>query len=350
MLPYVLLIGASLAGGLPPVRRPEYRRAYLLVMGLACWLTASLRHVTGFDYRFYESAFQSIAAQGLEGAGWSEPGYLLLNWAVSSLGGDYRVFLFVFHLLLTALVFVWIGRYSASPWLRVFLFLSLQYFALSMNFLRQSLAAAIVLWAYPFLKSRRFFPAWAIVLLAACFHRTALIMLPLCLLLALPPTKLHYGLAALAAGAAYVLMDPLISLAVSIVPKYQHYLTEKYWQGNSFLYVLMPLGCFLFIIPLLRQTAKERSSPVLPNSVFYALLLQLFITQHFILERLSIYVSMFSLLALPAAVCAPCGRIPPRVRTGLLIGGALAYFLFAAAQGFHGVYPYRGIWERAMIP
>ena len=115
MLPYVLLIGASLAGGLPPVRRPEYRRAYLLVMGLACWLTASLRHVTGFDYRFYESAFQSIAAQGLEGAGWSEPGYLLLNWAVSSLGGDYRVFLFVFHLLLTALVFVWIGRYSASP-------------------------------------------------------------------------------------------------------------------------------------------------------------------------------------------------------------------------------------------
>ena len=38
MLPYVLLIGASLAGGLPPVRRPEYRRAYLLVMGLACWV------------------------------------------------------------------------------------------------------------------------------------------------------------------------------------------------------------------------------------------------------------------------------------------------------------------------
>ena len=112
----------------------------------------------------------------------------------------------------------------------------------------------------------------------------------------------------------------------------------------------MPLGCFLLTLPLIRQTAREHASPVLANSMLYALLLQLFITQHFILERLSIYVSMFSLLALPAAVCAPCGRIPPRVRTGLLIGGALAYFLFAAAQGFHGVYPYRGIWERAMIP
>ena len=319
-------------------------------MGLACWLLASLRYVTGFDYRFYESAFHSIAASGLDGAGWSEPGYLLLNLAVSLLWNDYRAFLFVFHLLLTVLVFTWIGRYSPAPWLSVFLFITLQHFALSMNFLRQALAAAIVLWAYPFLKSRRFLPACGVVLLAACFHRTALIMLPLCVMLTLPPTKLHYGLAACSAGAAYFLMDPLIGIALSIVPKYQHYLTEKYWQGNSFLYLLMPLGCFLFIIPLLRQTAWEQSSPVLANSVFYALLLQLFITRHFILERLSIYVAMFSLLALPAAALAPCRRVPSAVRTGVLIAAALAYFLFAASQGFRGVYPYHGVWTRALAP
>ena len=156
MFPYYLLLGASLAGGPFLARRPEYRRGYLSVMGLACWLTASMRYVTGFDYRFYESAFQSVAALGLNGAGWSEPGYLLLNWAVSFFSSDYRVFLLVFHLLLTILVFVWIGRCSPSPWLSVFLFISLQYFALSMNFLRQSLAAAIVLWAYPFLKAPGF--------------------------------------------------------------------------------------------------------------------------------------------------------------------------------------------------
>lgn len=350
MLPYYLLIGASLAGAPLPLQRTRYRWAYLFVMGLACWLAASLRYVTGFDYRFYESAFESIAVLGLDGAGWSEPGYLLLNWAVSLLWDDYRAFLFVFHLLLTVLVFVWIGRYSPSPWLSVFLFITLQYFALSMNFLRQALAAAVVLWVYPFLKKCRFLPAFGIVLLASCFHRTALIMLPLCILLTFPPSKLHYGLASFAAGAAYFLMDPLISIAVTIAPKYQHYLTEKYWQGNSFLYVLMPLACFLFTIPLLQQTVREKSSPVLVNSVFYALLIQLFITRHFILERLSIYAAMFSLLALPAAALAPCKRVSSKIRTGVLIAGALAYFFFAARQGFHGVYPYRGIWERAITP
>lgn len=350
MLPYYLLTGASLAGGGLPLQRPKYRWGYLLTMGLICWLLASLRYVTGFDYRFYESAFQSIAANGLEGADWSEPGYLLLNLTVSLLWNDYRAFLFVFHFLLTALVFVWIGRYSPTPWLSVFLFFTLQYFALSMNFLRQALAAAIVLWVYPFLKNRRFLPACGIILLAACFHRTALIMLPLCVLLTLPPSKRHYGMAALSAGAAYFLMDPLIGIAVTFVPKYRHYLTEKYWQGNSFLYVLMPLGCLLFAIPLLCQTAREKSPPVLANSVFYAFLIQLFITRHFILERLSIYPAMFSLLALPAAAHAPCKLVSSKVRTGLLIAGALAYLLFAASQGFHGVYPYHGIWERALAP
>lgn len=351
MLPYYLLIGASLAGAPLPARRPGYRRGYLLVMGLACWLLASLRYVTGFDYRFYESTFQTVAVFGLEGASWSEPGYLLLNLAVSRLCGDYRVFLFVFHLLLTLLVFIWISRYSRSPWMSVYLFLTLQYFALSMNFLRQALAAAVILWTYPFLKSRRFLPACGIVLLAACFHRTALIMLPLCFLLCLPPTKLHYGLTALAAGIIYFLMDPLIQAAVTLVPKYQHYLTEKYWQGNSFLYVLLPLGCFLFALPLLRQTARTGPpSPVLVNAMFYSLLMQLFITRHFILERLSVYVAIFSLIALPEAAAVPCKRCSSRVRTGILIAGTLAYFLFAVSQGFHGVYPYHGVWDQAITP
>ncbi len=349
MAPYFILTGMSLAG-LPMLhRRPACRWAYLLVTGAAFCLLASLRYVTGFDYRFYEATFQSIAASGLGGADWSEPGYLLLNRAVASLGGNYRAFLFVFHLLLTTLVFAWIGRYSKSVWLSVFLFLTLQHFALSMNFLRQALAAAIILWIWPFLRRRRFLPVCGVVLLAACFHRTALIMLPLCLLLAVPPSKLHYGLAALAAGLAYFLMDPLIQLAVTLVPKYQHYLTEKYWQGNSFLYILLPLGCFLTSLPLLRQK-EDPDAPILANAMFYSLLIQVFITKHFILERLSVYVAMFALLALPAAVAVPGGRLSPRVRTGLLVAGALAYLLFAASQNFHGVYPYHGIWDRAISP
>ena len=261
-----------------------------------------------------------------------------------------RVFLFLFHLLFLVLVFAWIGRYSSTPWISVYLFLVLQYLALSMNFLRQALAAAILLWIYPFLKQRRFLPSCGIILLASCFHWSALIMAPLSFLLCLRPSKRHYGLAGAAAGMAY-LLDPLLCAVIARIPKYQHYLGGIYWQGNSVLYLFLPVGCFLFALPLIKQAVEEpTASPVLANSVFYSLLIQLFITRHFILERLSIYIAFFSLLALPEAALLPGRHLTAKRRTILLLAGGFAYFLFAASQGFHGVYPYRGIWDQVILP
>ena len=86
---------------------------------------------------------------------------------------------------------------------------------------------------------------------------------------------------------------------------------------------------------------------MLANSAFYSLLIQMFITRHFILERLSIYTAFFSILALPEAVREVNGGRRAKVWTILLAACCLAYFIFAAQLGFHGVYPFHGIWSRA---
>ena len=348
MLPYFALIALGLAGEPLLSRHPEYRRKFLLLFGLACWLLASLRYVTGFDYRSYEAVFQKIAGQGLASLTAREPGYFLLNWTTALWGGGYRAFLFLVHLLVTALVLLWIGRYSSAPWLSVYLFVTLQYFAMSMNLLRQSIAAAIVLWTYPFLRRRRFLPFCGIVLLASCFHQSALFMFPLYVLLNLRVSKRHYTAAAAIAGLAYLFADPLLQLLLTVLPVYRSYPGGRYWQGNSAVYLLAPLGCFFFSLPLIRQAVRNPSaSPVLANSAFYSLLIQMFITRHFILERLSIYTAFFSILALPEAVREVNGGRRAKVWTILLAACCLAYFIFAAQQGFHGVYPYHGIWSRA---
>lgn len=87
MLPYFALIALGLAGEPLLSRHPEYRRKFLLLFGLACWLLASLRYVTGFDYRSYEAVFQKIAGQGLASLTAREPGYFLLNWTTALWGG-----------------------------------------------------------------------------------------------------------------------------------------------------------------------------------------------------------------------------------------------------------------------
>ena len=67
MIPYVFLIAASLAGAPLLAHWPKYRRTYLLARGVAFWLLASLRYITGFDYRSYETFFQMASVEGLSG-------------------------------------------------------------------------------------------------------------------------------------------------------------------------------------------------------------------------------------------------------------------------------------------
>lgn len=83
-------------------------------------------------------------------------------------------------------------------------------------------------------------------------------------------------------------------------------------------------------------------------SAFYHFLISLFITKHFILERFAIYPFVVSLAAIAditscyqknAGSDSRQARAFHFVRLQFLVFGA-AYFLFAAARGFHNVYPY----------
>lgn len=343
---YLLLLLAAVIGGIWSEHMGGVlRRAYLPVIGTAFWLVAGFRYLTGFDYRFYESLFHTVSETDLSGLlalAHTEPGFLLLL-RLGTLTGSYQGFLLLFHLIITLLVFVWIARWSENRWLSVTLFLCLQFFALSMNFLRQALAAAVLLYAYRLLRDGRLVPYCLLVLLACSFHRTALIMLPLYLFLRLPVSWRYNCAAALATLALYFTMDPLIDLVVRLFPHYGIYLESKYWGGNSFVYVLPALGCLLLALPLAQR--KKSGDSILFQLMFYSFLIQFFITRHFIIERFSIYLSGFALLALPAAANRVQNR---RLWTGFILAGGLAYLAFAAWQGYHGVYPYRGLWDRAL--
>ena len=74
------------------------------------------------------------------------------------LGLSYRQLLLVVNLLLTAIVVWFVRHFSPLPWLGLHLYLTLQFFAHSMNLFRQSIAATICLLAYPFLKRRKLLP------------------------------------------------------------------------------------------------------------------------------------------------------------------------------------------------
>ena len=164
-------------------RRRFCQNVFLLVSAAAFVLVATFRYGIGYDYFNYQNLYEQLGAMPVsellkDHVAQEFLGYSLFTRLLYLLGLSYRQLLFVVNILLTAAVFWFLIRYSPLPWMGAYLYLTLQFFAHSMNLFRQSIAATVCLLAYPFLKKRRLIPLVLVVLFAASFHTSALFFLP----------------------------------------------------------------------------------------------------------------------------------------------------------------------------
>lgn len=381
---YYILIAAILAGGWYLYEYKTSSRAivsYLAIAGAALVAMATLRYAIGYDYFSYEEIFQRVAQTP-----WSQLfqnfggyiGYAVVNKLVAVLGGSYHILLLVCNIFMTAAVFWVIWRYSKLPWISIYLYIALQFFAHSMNLFRQSLAATIIFLSYFALRGRKMIPFFLLVLLAATFHYSALVMLPVYFLINFPVTWKWMTGVGVAALFCYIFSEQIFILITSVIFKsYAHYQNSIYWQGNGLHYVVFPAVYFgitlLFRKALLEKDARNN---ILINSAFYTFILYVFITRHFILERFSIYVFPLAMILIPEILdlfqvenlpqldltkSGKACKTPKVIREqknriknqrfyrnwaiGTVIFICFIYFGFAVARGYHKAYPYVSIFN-----
>ena len=180
MIPYLLLLvfvtGVAYLG-----RRSGHRHIRATsqwVVGAALVLFAGLRDVmVGTDTEVYVRHF--YASDSFEIVlGRSEFGYYLLSWFARSLSDSYLVLLVLIALVVVACYMATIVRVVSRYETSIFLFVVGTY-TFFFNGARQGIAAAICFLALRFLLERRVWPYIVLVAVAATFHRTAWIALPL---------------------------------------------------------------------------------------------------------------------------------------------------------------------------
>lgn len=164
------------------IYRDNYARTLpFLGVGALLFLFAGLRYYVGIDYPVYMEGYNhtfSRALQHMEPI-WQWLRLLLLHFEIAPAGW--------FMLTSAAIVIISIEAFRKQSYnlaiaLLAFVLIYKLYFE-SFNMVRQSLAMAIVLFAYPALRERKYWKALAILLLAFCFHESAivlLLLLPLC--------------------------------------------------------------------------------------------------------------------------------------------------------------------------
>lgn len=132
-----------------------------------------LRWKTGTDWPTYYSYFHDNFTISEFYDTQFETGYVYLNYLIKILSRNYSVFLLIFTSLIGIAFFIGNKDLIKFPQAGI-----LYLFCTVGTPIRQTLAAAIILISYKYIISRNFIRFFCLVILAACFHRSAFIFLP----------------------------------------------------------------------------------------------------------------------------------------------------------------------------
>jgi len=146
---------------------------------LIFFLILSFRDVTiGRDVFVYEMFFEQyrnmsyIQIMNTEG----DVLYSLLNWLVGKITDNFQLFLGIVSAITLFPVYIEYTSYKRHSFMKVVLFMNMSVFIMFFSGLRQSLAIAIGMIAYEFVKTKKIIPFLITVLIAIGMHHSAFVL------------------------------------------------------------------------------------------------------------------------------------------------------------------------------
>lgn len=220
----------------------------LFVVGGALILFAGLRDLrigtdTGTYIRhFYASESFDIVTER------QDFGYYVLSWFARWLSDSYAVLLVLIALIVVVCYMVTITRVVRQYEMALYLFVALSVYTFFFNGARQGLAAAICFLAIPFLLERRLWPYLALVAVAATFHKTALIILPLYWIASAQVRWTRLVILGFATLLTVAFLGVFVGLAADILSdKYARYADIGEGGGKIWMSYLVAQGALLYL-------------------------------------------------------------------------------------------------------
>jgi len=375
------------------IRKPSEKKniIYVSIVFGYMFLMSVFRYGIGNDFLTYRGFFYNYCSSDLSFKerflnSDFEPGYTAIMEIARLLGGDYFVLTFIVALLILLPAAFIIAKYSKMPWLSCWLYLTVTFFYNSLNFTRQSLAVSVILLSWRFVKEKKHWAVVLIALAASLFHMSALVFIPIYLLSLIKPSVKLYGMIGAAAVAVYIFSQNILEFVLNnFLSSYAHYLDSVFLKvGLSPVYLIVP--AFFAVLGIVSYATgwkdKSNEAGLLCNLLFYNLLIWLFITKHFILERFTLSIYIFIILSVPemmehlkdirfdgrnvkgahfkesktesdnAAVrffsyALKKGKYLWTAVTVIVLIVTVTYNDFCINQGVHGVFPYESIFDAA---
>ena len=200
---------------------------------------AAFRFEVGRDYLEYREYFYEI----IQNRRIVEPGFMLLCRVCNWIGGTPQLMFFTMSVATMLFCFLGIRRYSSSPMLSVFIFFCIgQMYLSTFNVIRQSLAAAMFLFSIQYILDKKLWKYLLVMLVAASFHASSLVLIPLYWVLdrRLPPVVI-------AIAAVAVVALPKIIVLVLQSTRYAVYGTVANFEFSITDYFFLIMSVLIFV-------------------------------------------------------------------------------------------------------
>lgn len=332
------------------VKHKAVRIIYCSYSWLQLTLIAALRWGIGLDFNQYYNTFYAVS----NASGWAELlqrreeiGFLFFNRLVSHITGNIIVYLFLYYGVMFALLMFYVYKYSEIKWSTVAAVLAFDYFAMSLCFMRQSMAMVIGLYVLEMIKKRKWYWAISLTLAASLFHASALILLVCLVASYLDFSKRSIWMTAVIISVVLYVGCDFILEHVLIGPfaKYADYLESQFMAGNHVLVVFYPLFVFGLIVYFRKQLCKaDKNFKNLIPVLFFGTVLSIMSTKHYIIERMALYIIFYNIRVV-AQVLALYKNGAQKWNYQLAVYSAViisyAAFAFGIMNDRYGICPYK---------
>ncbi|MCQ6275281.1 EpsG family protein [Bacillus sp. V3B] len=270
----------------------------ILISMFSLVMVSGLRNNIGDTYFYMHSYFlmedsnlQNIKLEG-------EFGFNILQSILRSISDDPQLLVFTTALITNVLIVITLYKYSRMIELSLYVYIASGLYTVSMNGIRQSLAAAMIFLATKYIIDGNFKKFLFVVLLASTIHQSALIFIPVYFIVRRKAwtrdTYILLGLGVLVVAAFNEFSQILFSALEDT--KYGEY-SEVNEGGSSLLRVAVnatPLVIAFFGKEKLRELWPQ--SDYIVNLVTLGVVFLIIATKNWIFARFNIYFGLYSLI------------------------------------------------------
>lgn len=282
---------------------------YCALAAIVFIFISSVRFAVGYDYVAYGSMYVKMAYCFPEDLLMSreEKGFLLPLYALSLAFENYVTVFVYTSIIIYGATFFLVYKNSSCPWISIASYLCFGLFFNSLCFLRQVIAAIIVLYAMKFIDSRNPIKFFVLVIAASTFHWSALIMLVVYFFLKIKPGYIYLGIITAGTVIFCLFSKKFMFWAIEHFSMYKGYNPETNVEATTglaprytIMFGILFIICFAFRKKLIEKNPKNG---VYINCLMYTTVFEAMGMRHAILSRFAILVYMAPVLyLLPDAV------------------------------------------------